>query len=304
MAAPVGFRKPSSSSTESLAPTKRLAAARDEHADTERRIGEVEKARAKAILADADDTARKLDIELENLRRDARIQRDRIQLLEAEAAEKERERKVREKADLIGRIEKKLAARDTAGKELADAIAKADKAFRRLIDIGIEVHAAWNWPASDVPACLLSHGAISAALSHEMYRIGGRPMLGGGQVEAPHAGIHFPGARVPRFELTHMQEKIVPLTAVLQQATAHASNILRGKRSPDIAAPAPVPAMNGDGEPVQRSEAEQRLGALLKQMAALSEDSTREAEYNDVVAALAQVQAEIAAEQQLGARHA
>jgi hypothetical protein len=49
--------------------------------------------------------------------------------------------------------------------------------------------------------------------------------------------------------------------------------------------------------------AEQRLGALLKKQAELAEDPAREAEYNDVVAALARVQDEIAAEK-LGASHA
>ena len=231
--------------------------------------------------------------------------------LKAQAEKEANERRVREREGLIKKIEKRLAERDSAGAELADAIAAADRAFRKLIDIGVEVQAAWSWPASDVPAILASHSAISAALSHEIYRIGGRPMVGGGQVEPHgiHAGVHFPGGRVPRYELTHLQERIPSLTAALQQATAHASSILRGKRpsaSPDIAAPAPapVPVTNGDGEPVQRSEAEQRRGHLLRRMAVLSEDSTRESEYDAVVAALVKVDAEIAAEKRVETQNA
>ena len=130
-------------------------------------------------------------------------------------------------------------------------------------------------------------------------------MLLGGQVEphGVHAGVNFPGAKVPRFELTHLPEKIAPLTAVLQQATAHASNILRGKRPTgpvDIAVPAFVPAMNG----VPRSEAQERLAGLLKRQAELAEDPTREAEYFDTIAQIAAAQAAVSAEQQAGAAHA
>jgi hypothetical protein len=285
------------------------------------KLAELNEQRNAALLRDDNGAAVAFGIEITNLKLTARAHEDKITLLREAAVEGERERKVKEKAALIERIEKKLAGRDSAGAELADAIAKADKAYRKLIDIGLEVTAAWSWPPSDLPACLLSHGAITAALTHEMYRIGGRPMLGGGQVEAPHAGMHFPGAKVPRVELTHLREKIVPFTAVLQQATAHASNIMRGARPSapaDFAVSAPAPARNG-GEQIgsgdsktrgvedapRRIDAERKLGALLRQQALLAEDTTPEGEreYQSVVAEIAKLQDVISAEKRVEMQH-
>ena len=42
---------------------------------------------------------------------------------------------MREKADLIGRLEKLLAERDAAGADLANAIKRSDAAFRRMIEL-------------------------------------------------------------------------------------------------------------------------------------------------------------------------
>jgi hypothetical protein len=67
----------------------RLAEARTAQADMVKRIAEVDAARAKAILDEDDAAARKLDAELEELRRDARIGADRVRLLEAQAQEEE-----------------------------------------------------------------------------------------------------------------------------------------------------------------------------------------------------------------------
>jgi hypothetical protein len=127
-------------------------------------------------------------------------------------------------------------------------------------------------------------------------------MLGGGPVEAPHAGIHFPGAKVPRVELTHLREKITPLTAVLQQATEHASNIMRGVRpSAQVDAPvsAPAPAVNGNAV---RTTAQERLDGLLVRLAELSKDPAREREYFDCVGLVAVAQAAVTAEQAMGAQ--
>jgi hypothetical protein len=127
-------------------------------------------------------------------------------------------------------------------------------------------------------------------------------MLGGGQVEKPHAGIHFPGARCPRHELVHLPEKIIPLPDVLKQASEHASNIMRGIKSTNGGLETSAPAVNG-GETV-RSPAEQRLGALLKKQAAMVEDtSVDEAAYARLVSEIAEAQAEVTATKQIGAQH-
>jgi hypothetical protein len=104
------------------------------------------------LLKDNNAGAIELGVRIANLKLAARAHEDKIGLLR-EAAEKEAaERRTREREGLIRQIESKLAVRDSAGKELADAVAKADRAFRRLIDIGAEIQNLWNWPASDVPA--------------------------------------------------------------------------------------------------------------------------------------------------------
>ena len=56
----------------------RLADARAALSDTSRQIGVIEAQRGKAILDEDDTAARKLDAELEELRRDARIGADRL----------------------------------------------------------------------------------------------------------------------------------------------------------------------------------------------------------------------------------
>jgi hypothetical protein len=290
----------------SKTPTGRLEQATADHASATAKLNELETARATALLADDDTKAARLDGEIEQQRRLMRGFGDKINLLQEAAAEEERQRKVKERQGLIDRIEVKLQLRDRAGAELAEAVAKADAAFRKMIDIGLEIQAAWNWQAHDLPACLLSHAAITHALTAELYRVGGRPMMGGGQVEKPHAGIHFPGAKCPRFELVHMQDKITPFADVLKQATAHASNILRGK---PIAAPIDVSVpvtTNGQGEAPQRTDAEARLASLLKRQAELAEDLSPAGEvaYRAQMEFVRQAQDEVTAEQQLGARHA
>ncbi len=126
-------------------------------------------------------------------------------MLEAEAAEAEARRRVREKESLIQRIEKKVRDERRAAVEIAEAIAQADRGLRKLIDIAHDAQAAWPWQAHDLPLMLLAPGAIIAAIQHEIYRVGARLLLGGGMDKAG-AGIHFPGAKCPRLELAGMPD--------------------------------------------------------------------------------------------------
>jgi hypothetical protein len=288
--------------------TGRLEAAQAALEETTRKLAELRAKRDAALLADDDATAIALGAELDGLTQAARAYEDKARLLRDAAQREAADRRVREREGLIKRIESKLAARDQAGAELADAIKRADAAFRKLIDIGVEVTAAWSWPPSDLQACLLSHSAITHVLTHELYRVGGRPMLGGGQVEKPHAGIHFPGAKCPRHELVHLQEKIAPLTTVLQEATAHASNILRGKRPStpvDVAVTAPIPTTNGQGERPPRTAAEQERDLTLQELIRLGQDTSLQGElrYKANLEKLRQLEDEVAAEQRVGAQH-
>jgi hypothetical protein len=284
--------------------TKRLELAEAAIRAGNNRLAELVQRRNQCLLKDNDAEAIQLQAQIDTLNLELRAHRDKAELLAESVREEERTRKVQEHEGLITRIERKLAARDAAGRELADAIAAADRAYRRLIDIGVEVTAAWSWPPSDLQACLLSHSAITHVLTHELYRVGGRPMLGGGQVEKPHAGIHFPGAKCPRHELVHLQEKIVPLTSVLQEATAHASNILRGKKpSAQVDMPAPTSAVNG-GESLPRTAAEQQRDVALQELRRLSEDVSPQGElrYKAQLEKVRQFEDTVAAEQRIGAQ--
>src|SRR5260370_32154324 len=100
----------------------RLEAARAELDAINRQRAELAGKRKAALLADDDRTDVKLASQIDALRSVARGHEDKIKLLEDEAARELAERQVKEKAALIGRIEKKLAERDRAGAELAAAV--------------------------------------------------------------------------------------------------------------------------------------------------------------------------------------
>src|SRR5262245_15396323 len=110
----------------------RLQATETALADATRQLADLEAARNKALLKDDDEAADKLLAKIEQQRRLVRGCQDKIALLKAEAEREENERRVREKEGLIKRIEAKLAQRDAAAVELADAITKLDAVFRRL----------------------------------------------------------------------------------------------------------------------------------------------------------------------------
>jgi hypothetical protein len=294
-------------------PANRLEQTRRDQAEANNKIGELEAARNLALLDDKDAEAARLDAELETLRRLARGYCDKIALLEAEAERQEAERRVREHASLIGRIEKKLAERDAAGAELQTAITKCDELFRRMVGLSRAIDTAWPWPASDRPPLLLPPGAIRAAIEHELFRVGARPMLLGGQ-DQDGAGLNFPGGKCPKLEWTGVPDHIPALTAVLREASQHASRLMRsGKNTAghDFAAPAAAVAKLTNGaaaHPVilpasppastepppadNRTPAQARLAALLQKQAELANDDTPGGEeaYRAVVAEIASIQ--------------
>jgi hypothetical protein len=286
--------------------TSRIETAQSRLEETNRKLAQLHEQRNAALLRDDNGAAVAFGIEIANLKLAARADEDKISLLREAAAREAREREARERGARIEKIEKRLAERDAVGRELVEAVAAADRAFRQLIDIGHSVQSAWNWPASDVPAILLSPAAIAHALSAELYRIGARPKVGGGQVEPHglHAGLNFPGSRCPRFELVHLPERIPALTVVLAEATAFASAIMRGKRSSaHIDVPVAVSIANGA---VPRTEAQERLSALLQRQHELSEDISPQGElaYKAHMEQVRQAQDEVAAEKEIGASHA
>lgn len=293
-----------------MARSKSAAARLDEalaaHETVKHKLAELHATRNKALLADDDVAALKLAAEIDLQEQAARVASDKIELLKVEAEREAAERRAKERIRLIERIESRLAERDKVGAELQEILAKADKLFRELFRIAGEVSAAWPWSYHNIPPTILGKSAIIAAVEHEIYRIGARPVLGGG-VDKPGAGLNFPGGRSPHFNLTLQPERITPLADVLRDASRMASEVMRTGRAsgavPISAVPVP-PALSGEAP--ERTEAEKRLAALLKQQLELSEDVTPagEEKYVACVAEITKVQAEIDAFRALAAGEA
>ena len=141
----------------------RLADARAAQAETVGRIAEVEAARAKAILDEDDAAARKLDAQLEELRRDSRIGADRVRLLEQQAKDEEQAAVLQRRNAHVARFTKKLSDADQVADELQATIEQADKLFRKLIQLREDARAAW-WGSTPHEAALsISPDAFSPA---------------------------------------------------------------------------------------------------------------------------------------------
>jgi hypothetical protein len=77
------------------------------------------------------------------------------------------ERQAQEKLGLISRVEAKFKARNAAAEELTEAIKRADSAFRRVVDLSVEIDAAWGFFPGDRNACSLSPQTIATAVAHD-----------------------------------------------------------------------------------------------------------------------------------------
>ena len=224
-------------------PANRLVAAQKQLAEATVKIGALEAKRNYALLKDRDTEAVAIDAELEQQRALVRAYRDKVQLLEVAAANAETDRRVRERLGLIERIEKRLAERDAAGADLQDLVAKAEAAFRRLIDASEAVACAWGWSAADFTAGLLTGPALQAALATELFRVGAKPRLLGGAQE--RFQVDFPGGRCADHRLLGLPHELPALTATLAEASGYASAIMRGART----TAGPVAAANGHAAP-------------------------------------------------------
>jgi hypothetical protein len=254
-----------------------------------------------ALLAGAEDGALdKLDAEIQKLEVVASRHRERIRLLEIAEQEAEAERRIKAKEGLIQRIEKKAGEeRRAAALEIAEGIAKADAGLRRLIDLARDIQAAWPWQGHELAPCLLAPSVIVRAIQHEIYRIGARPLLYGGQ-DRFGAGIHFPGGESPHINLTGTPDRIKPLVSEMADASSLVSRILRGKgaANPPVA---PV-ALVAEGDR-KLTPAQAEMDRLLKRQNELAQDISPEGEvaYRAVVDAIALQAALVEAEKTHGA---
>jgi hypothetical protein len=265
-----------------MSSAKKLTLARETLAELESKVAELgSKRRGRLLAGDPAAAVAAVDSEIEKLKHAAQTERDRIKLLEAEVEREAGEKRAREKAALIGRIEKKLAERDAAGAELQAAIVKSDAAFRRVVALSRECDASWPWPASDRIPAMLPPGTILRALEHELFRVGARPRLLGG-MDKPDAGLNFPGGKSPTLQVVGLPNEVPSLTDVLKQASAFAVELLRsGKVGGAIAS-----ASNGG----PRTPTQIRLGELMRRQLELAADPEKEAEYMQVVQEIAQLE--------------
>lgn len=259
-----------------------------------RKLAELHASRNRALLADDDVTAMKLAAEIDIQGQSVRSITDKIELLKAEAEKEAAERRAKERAALIERIETKLKQRDEIGRELGETIQKADGLFRKLFEVAKEIRAAWPWAHHDFMPALLAETTIVRAVESEMYRLGARPaLLGGATRQGPPS---FPGGRSPAIELALQPDKITPLVEALREASRFGSEIMRhGKASGVVPVTMVSLPPQAGGEPRERTDAEQRLADLLKKQIELAEDVSPRGDelYAENLAEIVKVQAEI-----------
>jgi hypothetical protein len=284
----------------------RLANAQAACADTNRQIGDLTAQRNAALLASDDDaTAIRLGSEIDVLREAARAHSDKIELLRDEVQREDQERRAKEREAAVARIEKKIAQRDKFMEEAAEAIKQLAKSSERAIKLNSEIVAAWSWPPHDLPPALLTPSAVMTAVAHECFRTSYHPRRYGGADVDPLAGISLPLSRAPTLQLMEDPARVRPMVDVVRDASEFARRFLRtGKGSAGVEHVSyqyGTSVMNGGGEPVQRSDAEQRLSKLLAQMAKAAEDVTPagEQEYLRIMGEVQKAQAEVTAEQQV-----
>jgi hypothetical protein len=265
--------------------------------DTNSQVEKLRRQRANELRGAADNgELDKLDAEIQRLELLASRHAERIKLLEAEAAEAEAQRRVKEKEALIERIEKKANAREAAALEIAEGIAKADAGLRKLLETARDLQAGWGWQAHDLPAILVSPSAIVTAIQHELFRLGARPLLGGG-MDRPGAGVNFPGGKAPRLEIAGLPNSVPALVERMKEASA--SKIMRSGKSTADVVPADTPK---PGEPRERTSTEMELSQLLQKQSQLASDISPagEAAYQNICAEIARVSALVEADKKMG----
>ena len=263
----------------------RLVDARAAHADTLRQIGVIEAQRAKAILDENDVDARKLDAELEELRRDARIGADHVRLLEQQAKDEEHAAVLQRRKDHVVRFTKKLQNADQVADELQATIEQAEKVFRKLITLREDARVAWwgsnsheNALAVSPDGAALSGLAVKVLLMHEIYRVGARPFVGGTAGELKQ--VDLPGGQCPRHELLGQPHLIEPFGTRMRKASQAAIDVMRGKipesgtlRSVPDTPPTPPSSGNGGTPDPVRTPDQTKHAALLKRAEELSHDA-------------------------------
>src|SRR5262249_50706021 len=158
----------------------------------------------------------RLDGELETLRREMRMLRSKVQFLEGEAAREEQAAVVKRKQEQILRIEKKLVERDAVAAELQRHLGAAKQGVRKGSGLSEQVLPTWSFASADIAAGLLTGPTLATAVATELFRVGARPRLLGGQEEKYE--VDFPGGRCPDHRLLGLPKQLPELSVKLRQA--------------------------------------------------------------------------------------
>jgi phage shock protein A len=108
------------------------------------------------LLSGNDASVDALDLEIATLRKQVDRHDERLRLLEAEAKRVEDERAATKRRHQVDRNDATLNKSLDPGAEAEEAIATLDKACRRLIEMRMEVAAAWPFDANQQSACYLA----------------------------------------------------------------------------------------------------------------------------------------------------
>jgi hypothetical protein len=193
--------------------------------------------RREVLLAGTDDEVAAVDAEIEAAQRLQRTRTDRVSVLLEQAEQEAAARRAKEHEALIGRVEAKLAERESAVAKLAGLVAAADAALVEVFALNRAILAAWPW-GNNLGAVLLGDGATLNALRNEIYRVSGRPPSTGG-MPGDSRGPSYPGGQCERLEWIMMPEKTRPMTEKYTEARAAASVIMKTGRN------GPAPETNG-----------------------------------------------------------
>src|ERR1700730_18040314 len=137
-----------------------LASAPAALAATNARLAELGRDREAALIASDDDReALRLDQQIAELERLSPTHADRIKLLELVVRKEEAEATAKRRADLISRVESKLAEADRTAAEVTEHLAKAIEATERLIALREQAAAAWPFDVNLQRAAALTNAS-------------------------------------------------------------------------------------------------------------------------------------------------
>lgn len=149
--------------------------------------------------------------------------------LEKKAAEQLKAEQIREQAGLRQRVAAILDKRAGAAKEFKSALAGMVGAFRMLVELSDQAYCAWPG-AQPQGGAALSNAELLELVALELHRQGYRPIPTGGPPATRRPMPNLPGPRCADLMMRDMPEKIVPLSAAIEQANACGRDYLEGRR--------------------------------------------------------------------------